>query len=1047
MLRKKDGKRFGTSPVRGGVVRGEIPLTKKEHTTTSNLRSIYIRQGHMFAKVKLGQHDAEALIDTGASNSFIGNHYATTVIEDAERENVDVEVSLAEGTVVRVKEATCVDISFGERLVKMPLMILPEVVDDLILGVDYLREVGATLTIGKEVYRFDEEETSRPAKARCSGIGEKSDNEEVIIKDFLNAELTPFETATGLSNIAEHRIRMKDETPFKQRYMLTNPAKQKIISDLVDELLETGCIEPAHSPYSSPIVLAPKKNGKWRLCCDFRQLNSRSVPDAYPLPRINSILERLRDAKYFSTLDLKNGYWQIPMEESSRIFTAFTVPGRGLFQWKVMPFGLHSAPATFQRALDQVIGPEMEPHAFAYLDDIIVIGRTLGEHMANLHEVFRRLRKANLRINPEKCSFMKKSIKYLGHVVGEDGIQTDPEKIAAIKEMTPPKDVKGVRRVLGVASWYRRFVPDFADLVSPITSLLKKSVKWKWEKEQQDAFELLKERLTGAPVLACPDFDKQFILQTDASNYGLGTVLTQNINDEERVIAYASRRLNNAECNYSATEKECLAIVWGIRKMRQYLEGYRFKVITDHLSLKWLNSIESPTGRIARWALELQQYTFDIEYRRGKSNVVADALSREPLNKLCTTTSEPVKEKCAWLERKKKEVLENPEKYADFVIENEQLYRHIPSRDEAEGGLQWKLCVPKYQRERVLKENHDSASAGHLGSRKTTTRVAGRYYWPGLFRDVASYVRKCESCQKYKVSQQKPAGMMLTQIPDEPWAIVCADFVGPLPRSKHGNSMLLVIFDKFSKWTELIAMRKATTEGLKKALRERIVSRFGVPKALITDNGTQFTSRGFGKCLEELGIRHQLTAPYTPQENPTERANRTVKTMIAQFAGEKQRTWDEYLPDIMLAINSSVSESTGFSPSFVIQGREPRLPKALYDEVTAGTGGDVQEPEEKARMLQDIFKLVRRNMEVAAQDQRRHYNLRRRSWKPKKGDKVLVKQHHLSKAVDGFAAKLAPKYDGPYTVKGFVSPVIVEIDGEDRRKRTAHIGELKPFNV
>lgn len=879
-------------------------------------------------------------------------------------------------------------------------------------------------------------------------VSEHNLEDQIKIQNFLEKELRLFRELKGLSTAAEHRIVMTDDRPFKLRYAPRNPAMQAIIDEKINELLANGFVEPSRSAYSSPITLAQKKNGSWRLCMDFRHLNKNSVPDAYPLPRISTILDRLRNARYVSSLDLKDGYWQIPLEKESRKYTAFTVAGRGLYQWRVMPFGLHSAPATFQRALDSVIGPELEPFAFAYLDDIIITGRTLNEHLSNLAEVFRRLRMANLKINPEKCEFFKTETKYLGHVVSGQGIHTDPDKVAAFQNMSAPTSVKEVRRFLGVASWYRRFVPDFASIAQPLTTLLKKGKHWKWTETQQTAFETLKIKLTEAPVLACPDFSKVFILQTDASDGGLGAVLTQNLEEGERVIAYASRGLNPAEKNYSVTEKECLAIVWGIRKMRPYLEGYHFQVITDHLSLKWLNSIDNPTGRLARWALELQQYNFTVQYRKGKNNIVADALSRQPIDNCfrILTDDNSAFQDCPWLSKKKAEVTRDPEKYSDYAIVDNQLLRHIPKHPMDEDCTPWKLCVATSLRQRVLQENHNQPSAGHLGIRKTATRVSNRYYWPGMFRDIARFVRSCESCQRYKTSQLAPAGEMLIRIPDEPWATVCADFVGPLPRSKHGNAMLLVFFDRFSKWIELIPLRKATAQGVVKAFRERILARFGTPKMLITDNGSQFVSRVLRKYLEEIGVRQQFTAPYCPQENPTERVNRTIKTMMAQLTGNHHNRWDDHLPEITLAINTSISESTGYSPAYLVQGREPRLPKALYDETLTGTGAAKCSPKERADELQEIFKIVRHQLGKAAQDQRRHYNLRRRSWKPKIGDLVLVKNHPLSKAAENFAAKLAPKYVGPFEVMNFKSPVIVELRGTGRNDvKTAHLSEIKNF--
>nr|AAL90009.1 AT07338p [Drosophila melanogaster] len=404
----------------------------------------------------------------------------------------------------------------------------------------------------------------------------------------------------------------------------------------------------------------------------------------------------------------------------------------------------------------------------------------------------------------------------------------------------------------------------------------------------------------------------------------------------------------------------------------------------------------------------------------------------EPKNELEVHEQPREQQGCRCFEEMRRKVKQPPQKFPDYLEEDGKLYRHIAHRACNEEVASWKMCIPIGQRQRVMTENHDMPTAA-------------RYYWPGMHRGVRKYVRNCECCMMYKPSQLQAAGKMLTQVPEEPWATVCADFVGPLPRSKHGNSMLLVLVDRFSKWTEIVPMRRATTETMRKAVRERIVARYGVPKVMITDNNVQLTIRAFRKFLEELGVRHQLTAPYTPQENPTERANRTVKTMIAQFTGADQRTWDEHWPELQLAVNTSVAETTGYSPAFITQGREPRLPNALFDEKTTGTGKCTQTPVENAEKLKEIFELVRRNMEKAVQDQARHYNLRRRPWKPKVRDTVWAKEHHLSKAAEGFAAKLAPRFDGPYMIKKFTSPVICVLEHKTSKKeKTAHISDLKP---
>lgn len=596
-------------------------------------------------------------------------------------------------------------------------------------------------------------------------------------------------------------------------------------------MLQEGIIEPSSSPWSSPVVIVRKKDGKYRFCIDFQQVNNVTRKDAYPLPYINAILDKLRRARYITSLDLKQGYWQVALDESSKPITAFTVPGMGLFQFRVMPFGLHSAPATFQRLMDRVIGPDLDPYSFAYLDDIIVLGETFEQHLDHQSEVFRRLRGENLRLNPEKCQFCRKSLRYLGHLVPADGIQTDPEKVSAIEGLSASTNVRGVRRFLGIASWYRRFVKDFSKIAHPLTRLLKKSVKWSWTKEQQQAFDQLKKCLTEVPILACPDFSRPFVLQTDASDHGLGAALIQNGSSGDHVIAYASRTLTATERKFSVTEKECLAIVWGVEKMRPNLEGYHFTVVTDHQSLRWLHSLKSPSGRLARWSIYLQQFDFEIKYRKGVLNKVADALSRDPApSNSVSDPSEPVSlienfEPCSWYTAKKAAVEANPKNFPDFCVTENRLYRHF-----------WNL---------------NDVSTAETGS-----------------------AIKCRS----------------KRLPDtynRPWGTVSTDLVGPLPRSSKGNSYLVVFQDRFTKWVQCRAIRKATARAVSQALYEEVITRFGCPQTVLSDNGTQFTGQPFKRFLAELGIAHRLTPPCTPQANPVERANKTLKIMIAQFCEVK----------------------------------------------------------------------------------------------------------------------------------------------------------------
>lgn len=776
-----------------------------------------------------------------------------------------------------------------------------------------------------------------------------------------------------------------------------------------------------------------------RFCIDFWKVNEVTEKDAYPLPQVTATLDKLRGARYLTTLDLKNGYWQVPLTPDSRPITAFTIPGRGLFQFRVMPFGLHSAPATFQRLLDTIIGPALEPNVFVYLDDIIVISKTFDEHLRLLTEVFRRLRDARLRLNPAKCRFCVDQLKYLGHVVDRHGIRTDPEKVSAVVDWPAPSSVKQIRQFLGMASWYRRFIENFSTLAAPLTRLTRKNARWAWGPEEDTAFRALKKTLTSAPVLACPDFSRRFILQTDASTGGLGAVLTQHFEEGERVIAYASRTLNGAERNYSATELECLAIVWGIRRMKDYLEGYAFTVVTDHQSLKWLQRLETPSGRLARWLFELQQYDFDVKYRRGALNRVADALSRQP------ETCAAVPLRCRWYLRLYEEVERDPDGRPDYRIENGRLRRHILhslnfKEDPAAG--QWKECVPKERRHEILQRYHDAPTAGHLGIAKTIARIAERYYWPGMLREITAHVRSCQKCQAHKVSQTPPAGTLHATNVQRPWEQVMVDLVGPLPRSRQGHTWLFVMQDRFTKWIELTPLRHATAKNTTRAVTEKIVLRHGRPDSLVSDNGTQFTSAIFTDRLAELGIQHRTTPVYAPHCNPVERTNRTVKTMIGQFVERDHRNWDEQLPALQFAFNTAVHEATGYTPAFLNHGRELAAPHP--DDTPPATE---RQPHEIHQQLKDAYEVVRINMARAFQRQEKYYNLRRREWRPQIGDWVWKRDHALSNRANHFNAKLAPRFVGPLEVRQIISPVIVNLRSQRGKwYRHIHVQDLKSAN-
>ncbi|KAL6417636.1 hypothetical protein ACFW04_012606 [Cataglyphis niger] len=438
----------------------------------------------------------------------------------------------------------------------------------------------------------------------------------------------------GFTSVIKHKIVTSDEQPINTKQYRFPPIHKEEIDKQIKELLDNDVIKPSESPYNSPLWIVPKKadfkgNKRWRMVIDYRALNEKTIGDAYPLPNITEILDQLGSAKYFSVFDLASGFHQIPMHESHAGKTAFSTP-HGHYEFNRMPFGLKNAPATFQRLMDQVLSGLQGSELFVYLDDIVLYASSLREHEIKFDKLAERLRQANLKLQPDKCEFLRKEVGYLGHIISDQGVKPDPAKIRAVKEFPTPRNAKNIKQFLGLAGYYRRFIPNFSKTARPLTNLLKKEEPFDWTDEQESAFVQLREALCTEPILQYPDFTKPFVVTTDASGYAIGGILSQGSIDKDLPIAYTSRLLNTAEKNYSTIEKELLAIVYCVNYFRPYLYGRRFELVTDHKPLVWLHSVKDPTSRLVRWRLKLAEYEYEVKYKAGRTNVNADALSRNP---------------------------------------------------------------------------------------------------------------------------------------------------------------------------------------------------------------------------------------------------------------------------------------------------------------------------------------------------------------------------------------------------------------------------------
>jgi len=453
-----------------------------------------------------------------------------------------------------------------------------------------------------------------------------------ICNEYSNLFFLEGDHITATSAIT-HEIRTSEAVcPINEKpYRLPQRHRQEI-TEQMDTLEREGVIAPSDSPWNAPLLVVPKKpdvHGKvnYRVCVDFRRLNQVTIGDAFPLPNITDILDQLGKSKYYTTLDLAQGYHQVPMNPADREKTAFSTD-KGHYEFLRMPFGLKGAPGTFQRLMNKVLSGLNGLKAFVYLDDIIIYAKDLTDHSQKITDIFERLRRYNLKLQPSKCEFLRKEVTYLGHRITDEGVKPDPQKIQCVQEFPVPNNVREVKSFLGLSGYYRRFIQNYGQIAKPLTALLKKDTPYKWNDLCQQSFETLKNCLTQAPILQYPDFSKPFNLTCDASNYAIGCVLSQGPIGKDLPIAYASRTLNKAEINYNVTEKELSSIVWGIKVFRPYLFGQKFNIITDHRALIWLFNLKDPGSRLTRWRLKLEEYQYTIQYKPGSSNTNADALSR-----------------------------------------------------------------------------------------------------------------------------------------------------------------------------------------------------------------------------------------------------------------------------------------------------------------------------------------------------------------------------------------------------------------------------------
>ena len=814
-------------------------------------------------------------------------------------------------------------------------------------------------------------------------------------------------------------IVVSDPQPVRSP-MYRYPEKAKaIISTMLEEMEEKDVIEPSTAAWLSPIVLVKKPDGSERMCLDYRKVNQHLQVDIHPLPRLEEMVESASGNRYYATLDMKEAYYQVELDEESRNLTTFS-DGISLYRFKRLPFGLSCSPAVFSRIIGQVLAPLIKlGWVKSYLDDIVVYGPSYAALLKRLNELFTVLAKNGVKLNLKKCQFGQKEVHYLGHIISEEGCKPSPDNVRAVEAMKPPKNVKEVRRFLGMTGFYRKHVENYAKIAVPLTNLLKGKEHFRWTEECQQSFESLKVALTTAPVLAKAQITKQFELHTDASKDHIGAVLMQRDEAQNlRPIGYFSKKLKAVEQRYSTTDREALAVVMACRRFHHYLWGTSFTIHTDHQPLVSVFKRKTKSPRMNRWVVELQDYRFKIVYRPGRSNYVPDQLSR-PVRRIvyedegdflgltkdefrARQQDEPRwAELITYLEGGRLPKKRFPRALINqFMLHDELLYL---SADNQDNSIQLKLVVPQDMRKEALKHGHVDVS-GHLGRRKTIDALENMFYWPSLRSDVCKYVKECEPCQRYKESkglQQKFHELPAVTKPLERISIDLTDMIS----GDNGYRYVLTVIDHYSRYVKYFKLRSKSTNEVSRNF-VTYLNDFGVPQAVILDNGAEFTSTQFKDLCQIHKIKLGYITPYHPQGNSiSERMHRTMKTVLKILCDGYPHQWPKYLGETQRVLNTAVHTTLGEQPHYVFFSR--RAPRQISSTLPSFDEEISYPAIEKAH---EVVQATHREMAKKFVDSA---NRKRRNETVEQGSLVWVKEETV---IPNTSRKLNQKWRGPYRV-------------------------------
>ena len=827
----------------------------------------------------------------------------------------------------------------------------------------------------------------------------------------------------------------------------------------VAKLLEQEFVHHSTSPWASPVLFASKKDGGLRFCVDYRAVNKMTTKNSYPLPRIDGILDEIGQAKYFTVIDLRSGYHQIRIAEEDIPKTAFNTR-YGHYEYTVVPFGLSNAPAAFMTIMNDVFRDYTGKFVCCYLDDILVYSNSWDEHLQHVELVLQRLRKERLYAKLSKCVFAVQEVEYLGFILKSGKLAMNPNKTQAIEVWETPKSKKELQSFLGLVNYYRRFIRNCSKIAKPLTNLTK-NVPFHWSKEAESAFQELKRTVISAPVLRQFNDTAPITVTTDASKYALGGVMEQSFEDGTHPVAFTSRTLNPAEQNYAAHDLELLGIHDVIRVWRCYLHGRKFRIHTDHHPLRHLETQEFLSPRQVRWLEKLAQFGFDIVPIKGKSNQVADGLSRRKtptkedseygrqlLDKLMKKTTIvaalSVLTPGSNLSKKLTEGYKNDPEFKDILLDPKEPYllrEGLLYRDK-------KLCIPKGDiRTKLLHEYHSTPSSGHLGETKTRNKIYPLYYWKDLRNTVREFVSTCQVCQQTKSRNHKPFGFLKPIDPPETkWQVITMDFIAPLPKTRSGFSGILTVVCKLSKMLRLIPVShtiSAPETAMK--FKEVIYRNHGLPQKIISDRDPIFMSKFWTTLFKSLGTKLAPSSAYHPQtDGQSEIANRKIEEMIRAFANFRKDNWDEFLVDFEVAYNSATNATTLCTPFYINYGLHPRVtPVEALATNNPSVDDFLSSTQEATRFAFDRIKAQNAKMATYA-------NKFRKAHEFKVGDKVWLSTKNISFEDGSGSRKLNPKFCGPFPVTEKITDVTFRLELSEPMKARGihdafHVSLLKPF--